>query len=129
MTTAYPPVRMYQKGLPDWVVLKGKSDELARKHFEGEAFLRETRGTGFGRYMYVYEDRGGNRAFIDGRKGKVFTRCEAVDPTPHRSASTPNDRESAARALRIAEQWREFLESGIDLTAFSLNGLRDLSVE
>lgn len=124
---AYPPVRSFQKGLPDWVIYREKAYMLAILHLADEPSLREFTRQGIdGATIFTYADRQGKEVYVDPRRGQVYAHRSIMPPSAHRNEGTGTASVEATR-VRIAKQWEEFLLNGIDFAQFSVEDLRDLS--
>lgn len=122
-----PPVLMYQKGLPDWLVQSPHAEALASSRLSGPLVLMEiTRHTLGGLLIFQYADSNGNEVYIDPRGDAIYSHREPVIVNQN-NVRTQNATPDSDRANRIADQWNEFLEDGIDFQRFSLNDLEDLS--
>lgn len=120
------PVQMFQKGLPDWMILRETALGLANQHFGQNSSVQELRRAGFGRFIFVCKSDSESLIYVDAREGKVYTQ-EAVVVQYQRRRVRRSENERRARSERIRRQWHEFLKEGIDVTIFSLDDLEDLS--
>ena len=128
-TKQNPPVLMFQRGLPDWVIYSHAGEALAAQALSGEGKLVEvTRSVPGAPTILVYEDSAGNTAYVDPMNGQLFTSRQLV-PAPERSRNARDAEEMKERGTRVDQQWSEFLKDGIDMSQFSLDDLRDVSKE
>lgn len=123
-----PPILVYHKGLPDWLILRGKALDLAEQYLLGPVDVREVRKYQFASCIFVCEGNGGEVVYVVPNENEVFAESELVEtPQPTRRSS---QEEEEARSERVQAQWEEFLGAGFDVdTLFSVSDLRDLSQE
>lgn len=124
-----PPVLMFQRGLPDWVVYSRTGATLAEQSLSGELTLVEvTRSVPGSPTIFTYQDSLGATVYVDPINEQVFTSRQLV-PAPRRSSDNRDATAMQERATRVGAQWDEFLRDGIDIGQFSLDDLRDLTKE
>jgi len=70
-TTQRPPVLMFQRGLPDWLILRRYALRLAREETRKRCRLMAIRRFGFGRCIFVCNTEDGRSVFVDANEGKV----------------------------------------------------------
>lgn len=124
LSTNNPPVLMFHKGVPEWIVFADSAGHIASKHFGGDVNMAGIMRAGVGLPpVFVFTDNTGKMAYVDMSSKRVFDKPPSVIK---RAVKTRNNT-SVDRQKRIAYQWDEFLHSGIDMNQFSLDGLTDLS--
>jgi hypothetical protein len=120
-----PPICLFQKGLPSWVVFQGKAQELARQHLDSKNVkLSATLNHGIGRIMFRFEDETGKQVFVDGEAKRTY---EHMTIAKLRANRPRNEEDERQRKERIGAQWNEFLQGETEFQQFDLSKLRDLS--
>jgi hypothetical protein len=125
-STNAPPLTMFQKGIPEWLVYRQTAFTLASNYLLCAPQLVEVAQVApFSEAMFTFTDSAGRHVYVKPRSAQVFTNVTiGAEPanTPRRSPD-----EKAAMQARISQQWTEFMQRGIDVNQFNLSDLTDLS--
>jgi len=125
-TTNAPPVTRFQKGIPEWLVYRQTAFVLASNHLTTAPQLVQVAEVApFSENVFLFADKTGRRIYVTPRSQKVFTKATIAEkPTDHTRMSA---QEYEKRQQRIYQQWKDFMQTGIDVDRFTLAGLVDLS--
>jgi hypothetical protein len=118
-----PPVLMFQKGLPDWILLENRARDLATSYLGHDCEISQIRRFGVSRHLFVLESELGEIVYVDPISNRVY------DNQPEILSRTGNVRpeDMQDRLERIQSQWDEFLTEGINLELFSFEQMTDLT--
>ena len=123
LSTDYPPLLMFHKGLPDWLVFQEQARVLANSAVGSETTISAVmRASPLSTPILVFSNAVGRVAYVDIKSMKV----NATPPRLVGRRAIQDDQSARDREARISSQWQEFFANGFNVAQFSLDGLTDV---